>query len=69
MPTQARPLVRVFRFNGMNLEDPFPGQPIEVVRRVHQTQCRAIVNAKVDGPEYEGNQEVYTYRVQAGTNG
>ena len=69
MATRARPIVRVFRFNGMTLEDPFPGKSLTVVRRVHQTMHSAITNAKLDGPDFEGNQEVYTYRVRAGTNG
>jgi PRTRC genetic system protein C len=69
MATRARPIVRVFMFKGVALQDPFPGRPLTVVRRVHQTQYAAITNAKLDGPEYRGNQEVYTYRPEAGVNG
>jgi PRTRC genetic system protein C len=69
MPTTARSIVRVFLYNGITLEDPLPGKPLESVRRVHGTQYSAITNAKVDGPEYQGNREVYTYRTQVGVNG
>lgn len=69
MPTTARSVVRVFLYNGLSLEDPLPGKPIDAVRRVHGTQYPAITNAKVDGPEFQGNREVYTYRTQVGVNG
>ena len=67
--TQPRALVRIWMFNGVTLQDPFPGRPLEAVRRVHATQYSAITNAKIDGPEYRGHEEVYTYRIEAGVNG
>lgn len=66
---RPRPLVRVWMFQGITLQDPFPGRPLEAVRRAHAIQYPAITNAKIDGPESRGNQQVYTYRVQAGVNG
>jgi PRTRC genetic system protein C len=69
MPTTARPIVRVFVYNGITLEDPLPQKRVEDVRRVHGTQYPAITNAKIDGPEFQGNREVYTYRTQVGVNG
>lgn len=70
MPTtELVPLERIFIFNGVTLEDPLPGRSLAVVRRIHQAEYSAITNAKLDGPEYRGNQEVYTYRVNAGVNG
>lgn len=69
MQTTTRSVVRVFLYNGLSLEDPLPGKPVDAVRRVHGTQYAAITNAKVDGPEYQGNREVYTYRTQVGVNG
>jgi len=69
MPTTARPIDRVFVYNGIILEDPLPRKRVEDVRRVHGTQYPAITNAKIDGPEFQGNREVYTYRTQVGVNG
>jgi PRTRC genetic system protein C len=69
MQTRARSLERVFLYNGITLQDPFPGQPLDMVKQVHRAQYAALVNAKVDGPELAGNQQIYTYRVKAGTNG
>lgn len=69
MPTAPRSIVRVFIYNGLTLEDPLPGKAVEAVRRVHGTQYAAITNAKIDGPEYQGNRAVYTYRTQVGVNG
>jgi len=69
MPLTRQQIVRVFFYNGITLEDPFPGRPVEAVRRVHALQYSAITTAKIDGPEYQGNREVYTYRTQAGTKG
>ena len=67
--TLATPIVRVWRFRGVTLQDPLPGQPLETVRRVHALQYSAITNAKIDGPAYEGHQEVYTYTPHGGTFG
>jgi PRTRC genetic system protein C len=69
MPSTALSLVRTFVYNGITLEDPLPGRPLDAVRRAHGTQYPAITNAKIDGPEYQGNREVYTYRTQVGVNG
>lgn len=69
MPTTARAIVRVFRYNGITLEDPLPGKPLEAVRRVHGALYAAIATAKIEGPDVQGNQEVYTYHTQVGVNG
>lgn len=66
---QPRPITRVWRYNGRNLEDPLPGRTVEAVRRIHALAHPALNNAKVDGPTLEGDLQVYTYTVNAATFG
>ncbi len=65
----AQPIVRVFMFKGMTLQDPLPGKSTKAVRAIHALQYAQIATAKIDGPAFAGNQEVYTYIPATGTNG
>ena len=65
----AQQLVRVFFYNGVRLDDPLPGADLDEVRRVHSAMYSPISTAKVDGPDYQGNEEVYTYATRGGVNG
>ncbi|HET6229664.1 MAG TPA: PRTRC system protein C [Longimicrobiaceae bacterium] len=65
----ATPVVRRWRYKGVTLEDPLPGRSLEAVRRIHATNYAAVLNAKIDGPTYEGGVEVYSYTPQGGTFG
>jgi PRTRC genetic system protein C len=65
----AHPIVRVFMFAGMTLQDPLPGRPPKLVRATHALLHPQIANAKIEGPVYVGHQEQWTYVPQTGTNG
>lgn len=67
--TTPQRIVRVFMYNGIRLEDSLPGRSPEAVRLVHATHYAAIATAKIDGPEMQGNEAIYTYTTQAGVNG
>lgn len=68
-PLAPKPIKRVFRYAGMTLEDPLPGQPCKVVRTFHGSMHAQIANAKIEGPTYVGDEAHYTYVPQTGTNG
>lgn len=69
MAIELRPIERVFLYNGLALQDALPNQPLEAVQRVHALLYKAITNAVIEGPEYQGDREVYTYKTQVGTKG
>jgi PRTRC genetic system protein C len=65
----VQPIVRVFMYKGQRLEDPLPGRSTKHVRASHSLIYADIANAKIEGPEFVGNEEVYKYVTQTGTNG
>lgn len=71
MPLRTAQLKRVFRYNAVELQDPFPDQPAtsDAIRRAHAAMHAPLTNAKLDGPVYEGNKEVWTYTVAVGVKG
>lgn len=70
MPTLAtQRIVRTFNFNGVMLDDPLPAGTVEQVRQIHAALYSAIGNAKIEGPDYQGDRAVWTYKTQVGTKG
>lgn len=71
MTLTRKPLQRVFRFNGVELQDPFPDQPAtsDSIRRAHAAIHPPITNSKIDGPTHEGDKEVWTYTTNASVRG
>lgn len=66
---QIAPVRRVFRYNGMNIPDPNPEGSEEEVRRMLVHTYPSIATAKIDGPDLEDGNEVYTFKTHVGTNG
>ncbi len=60
---------RIFRFGGMNLEDPDPAMTPEQVKKVYAEAYPKLTNGAVTGPEVKDGQEIYTFKEAVGTKG
>lgn len=61
--------VRVFRFNGRDLQDPDPKQTPEQVKDFYSGIYPELTNAAIEGPETKGATSVYEFRKAVGTKG
>jgi PRTRC genetic system protein C len=66
---ETQPLVREFRYNGVNLPDPNPEANVEACRDLFAQTHPDIATAAVDGPELIGNKQVFTFIKSVGTKG
>ncbi len=66
---QTIQLTREFRYNGVRLADPSPNFTLEQVRDFYANTYPEILNAEIDGPAIEGEQQVYSFRRAVGTKG
>lgn len=66
---QTTQLTREFRYNGVRLADPSPNFTLEQVRDFYANTYPEILNAEIDGPNIEGEQQVYSFRRAVGTKG
>lgn len=63
-------VTRIFRHNGMNMPDPAPGLKPDEVRNLYAASgYPQLLNAKIVGPTYEGENEVYTFEAHVGHKG
>lgn len=62
-------LKRQFIFNNRYLPDPNPSLTPEQVRSVLAAQFPEITSAVIEGPSYQRNREIYTFRRAVGTKG
>jgi len=69
MPATVKPLKRVFRFKGTEIDDPIPGATPARCLEVLRVQYPQFANSTADGPTFEGGKEVYQVKVAAGTLG
>jgi PRTRC genetic system protein C len=61
--------VRVFRFNGRDLQDPDQGQTPEQVKDFYAGIYPELTNAAIEGPETKGATTIYEFRKAVGTKG
>lgn len=66
---QIQKLTRQFRYNGAKLADPSPAFSLQQVRDFYANTYPEIVNAEIEGPELQGDLQVYTFRRAVGTKG
>lgn len=66
---QIQNLTRQFRYNGAKLADPSPAFSLQQVRDFYANTYPEIVNAEIEGPELQGDLQVYTFRRAVGTKG
>lgn len=66
---QVQTLTREFRYNGVKLADPSPTFNLQQVQAFYANTYPEIVNAEIEGPEVQGNLQVYTFRRAVGTKG
>lgn len=62
-------LTREFSYNGVRLADPSSAFSLEQVRDFYSATYPEILNADIEGPAVQGNQQVYTFRRAVGTKG
>jgi PRTRC genetic system protein C len=63
-------LKRIFRYNGIGLEDPDPRLgPDEIRKHYGSTLYPELINAKISGPTKEGDVEVWSFTAQFGDKG
>lgn len=69
MTLETKELVRVFKYNSVDLEDPGSHYSAEAVRDFYANTYPEIVSAGIDGPEEKDGKLVYTFRKAVGTKG
>ena len=66
---EVRPLVRVFRYGALELEDPDPKSTAEEVKEFWGDVYPELTQAVIEGPEYKDDRAEYTFRRAVGTKG
>lgn len=66
---QVQTLTREFRYNGVKLADPSPKFTLQQVRDFYANTYPEIVNAEIEGPDLQGQIQVFTFRRAVGTKG
>jgi len=69
MALTAQPIVRKFKYNGVDLPDPNPALGIDGVRDILANTHPEIANAAIDGPTVKGEVHTYTFVKSVGTKG
>jgi PRTRC genetic system protein C len=66
---EVRPLVRVFRYGALELEDPDPKFTAEEVKDFWGDVYPELTQAVIEGPDYKDDRAEYTFRRAVGTKG
>ena len=61
--------IRVFKYNGMELQDPGAAQPVEEVREFYANLYPELNNAEIEGPEHKAGKIIYEFHKTVGTKG
>ncbi|MFN3650053.1 MAG: PRTRC system protein C [Armatimonadota bacterium] len=61
--------MRVFMYNGAQLEDPDPSMSPDDVRKQYAAVYPALTNAGIVGPKQSGDVATYEFKVSVGTKG
>ena len=64
-----RPLVRIFRYGALELEDPDTTLTTEEVKDFWGDVYPELTQAVIEGPEYKDDRAEYTFRRAVGTKG
>lgn len=65
----VRPLVRVFRYGALELEDPDSHMTVDEVKDFWGDVYPELTQAVTEGPEYKDDRAEYTFRRAVGTKG
>ena len=66
---EVKPLLRVFRYGALELEDPDPKSTAEEVKDFWGDVYPELTQAVIEGPEYKDDRAEYTFRRAVGTKG
>ncbi|OPY67779.1 MAG: hypothetical protein A4E57_02098 [Syntrophorhabdaceae bacterium PtaU1.Bin034] len=66
---EVRPLVRIFRYGALELEDPDSKLSAEEVKEFWGDVYPELTQAIIEGPEYKDDRAEYTFRRAVGTKG
>lgn len=60
---------RLFQYSGLNLPDPDPKMSPQAVKDYYQMAYPELVNATVEDGQFDGHNQVFTFRRAVGTKG
>ena len=60
---------RVFQHGSLEIPDPSPRMSPEEVKRMLSAQYPELNNAGIEGPEFRGKKQVFTFQKAFGTKG
>ncbi len=66
---EVKPLLRVFRYGALELEDPDPKSTAEEVKEFWGDVYPELTQAIIEGPDYKEDRAEYTFRRAVGTKG
>ena len=66
---QPEPIKRTFTYAGRILPDPDPSMSPEAVKRHYSAVHPDLVNAAIEGGDFEGDTQVYCFSRSVGTKG
>ena len=69
MTVNVENIKRVFRYNNMKLEEPDTKKSPEEVKEFYATLYPELTQSVIEGPEYKGNEIIYTFTRSVGTKG
>lgn len=69
MAIQVSSIKRVFRYNGVTLQDPGPTMSLAAVQALFAPQFPELTNAVIEGPVTKGNTATYTFTRAVGSKG
>lgn len=68
-PIQATAITRTFLYGGRTLPDPDPSMSPEEVKGFYSAIHADLTNAAVEGGDFEGDTQIFTFRRNVGTKG
>lgn len=69
MAIEAKPLRRVFLYNGTELADPNSTWSPTQVAEMYSSAFPELLNMSIEGPEVKGEKAIYTFHKAAGVKG
>jgi PRTRC genetic system protein C len=64
-----KPVVRVFKYGSLEIPDPNPSASPEQVKTMLSARYPDLTNSGVEGPEFHGDKQAYTFNRAIGTKG
>lgn len=66
---KKKTIKRIFKYQGLELEDPNPNFSVKEVRRHFSGIYPELTTADIEGPKHKGGRDEFTFKTSVGTKG